>query len=66
MERLDAMAVFARVVEAEGFSRAALRAGQLVHVLPEWSEPTDTAIYAAYPAARQMSPKVGGLRGLPC
>ena len=27
MERLDAMAVFARVVEAEGFSRAGLRAG---------------------------------------
>ena len=37
----------------------ALRAGQLVHVLPEWSEPTDTAIYAVYPAARHLSPKVG-------
>ncbi len=59
MERLDAMAVFARAVEAEGFSRAALRAELLVDVPPERSEPTDTAIYAVYPAARHLPPKVG-------
>ena len=36
MERLDAMAVFARVVEAEGFSRAAPRAGQSTrHLSPK-------------------------------
>ena len=35
-----------------------LRAGRLVHILPEWSEPADTAVYAVYPAARHLSPKV--------
>ncbi len=35
-----------------------LHAGRLVHILPEWSEPADTAVYAVYPAARHLSPKV--------
>jgi DNA-binding transcriptional LysR family regulator len=35
-----------------------LRAGRLIHVLPEWSGPADTAIAAVYPASRNLSPKV--------
>ena len=35
-----------------------LRAGRLIHVLPEWSSPADTAITAVYPASRNLSPKV--------
>jgi DNA-binding transcriptional LysR family regulator len=35
-----------------------VRAERLIHVLPEWSEPADTAITAVYPASRNLSPKV--------
>ena len=35
-----------------------LRAGRLIHVLPEWSGPADTVIAAVYPASRNLSPKV--------
>ena len=36
----------------------ALRLRHLVHVLPEWSEAGDAAVYAVYPASRNLSPKV--------
>jgi DNA-binding transcriptional LysR family regulator len=36
----------------------ALRAGRLVHLLPEWSAPDDAAIHAVYPAGRNLLPKV--------
>lgn len=36
----------------------ALRAGQVVQVLPEWNEPATNAIHAVFPANRNLSPKV--------
>lgn len=36
----------------------ALRAGRLVHLLPEWGEAQDSAIHAVYPASRNLLPKV--------
>lgn len=36
----------------------ALRAGRLVHLLPEWSGSNDAAIHAVYPAGRNLLPKV--------
>lgn len=35
-----------------------LRAGRLVHLLAEWGGPAETAVYAVYPASRNLSPKV--------
>ncbi len=35
-----------------------LRAGRLVRVLPDWQAPPDGAVWAVYPAARHLSPKV--------
>ncbi len=36
----------------------ALRAGRLRQVLPEWGGTVDAAVYAVYPARRNLSPKV--------
>ncbi len=36
----------------------ALRAGRLVRLLPEWSDPQEPVINAIYPASRNLSPKV--------
>jgi DNA-binding transcriptional LysR family regulator len=35
-----------------------LRAGRLVHLLPEWREEGEGDVYAIYPASRNLSPKV--------
>ncbi|MFQ5773456.1 MAG: LysR family transcriptional regulator [Kiloniellaceae bacterium] len=35
-----------------------LRAGRLVHLIPEWGDPGGAPVYAVYPASRNLSPKV--------
>jgi DNA-binding transcriptional LysR family regulator len=36
----------------------AVRAGELERLLPGWVDTADAAVYAVYPASRQVSPKL--------